>query len=307
MGKLTTLFRLLKEDRRVLGKAIALNISASRLSHILSDKAYVKLLYKLYFDKKLNLRNPETFNEKLQWIKLYERCNVYTQMVDKHTAKQYAAERIGSEHIIPTYKVWDTADDINFDELPDQFVMKCTHDSGSIVICRNKAELDWEKAIEKMRKGLTTDSFYYGREWPYKDVKPKIIVEKLLVDTKLNDLRDFKFFCFNGKAKCLKVDFGRYVEHRANYYDLDFNILPFGENECPPNPAVSIQKPGNFEKMIEMAEELAKNTSFLRVDFYNVEGQIYFGEMTFFPASGFGTFTDDKWDSILGSWIEIKK
>lgn len=306
MGKVKTFFRLLNEDRRILGKALALNISSSGLSHIIPDKLYVKLQYWLYFAKKLNLKNPKTFNEKLQWIKLYDRRDIYTQMVDKYTAKQYVSTHIGDEYVIPTYKVWDTIEEINFDELPNQFVMKCTHDSGSIVICRDKQALDKNSAIEKMRKGIATDSFYYGREWPYKNVKPRIIVEKLLIDTEYNDLRDYKFFCFNGKVKCFKVDFGRYVEHRANYYDPDFNLLPFGENECLPNPEVSIDRPQNFDVMIELAEKLANGTSFLRVDFYNVGGQIYFGEMTFFPASGFGTFTSDDWDENLGSWINLE-
>lgn len=305
MGKLQTLYHLLHGDRRVLGKAVALNISSSSLSHIIPDKLYVEMLYWLYFNKKLKLKEPKTFNEKLQWIKLYERRDVYTKMVDKYAAKKYAAERIGETHVVPTYALWNAVDEIKFDELPAKFVMKCTHDSGSYVICRNKEELDKDKAIEKIRKGFTTDSFYYGREWPYKDVKPRIIVEELLEDTKFNDLRDFKFFCFNGKVKCFKVDFDRFVDHRANYYDPDFNLLPFGENECPPKYEVIIERPKNFDKMLEMAEILAKDTSFLRVDFYNIDGKIYFGEMTFFPASGFGTFTDDRWDEKMGNWIEL--
>ncbi len=305
MGKLQTLRRLLGEDRRALRKAIALNVCRSKLFHALPDKAYVKLQYRIRFGKKLDLKNPKTYNEKLQWIKLYERRDVYTQMVDKDAAKAYAAERIGAEHIIPTYRTWDTVEEIRLEDLPDQFVMKCTHDSGSIVICRDKKTLDAGKAIEKIRKGLQTDPFYYGREWPYKNVKPKILAEKLLVDTKNNDLRDYKFFCFNGKAKCVKVDFGRYVEHRANYYDTDFQLLPFGENECPPDFKMAIEKPEHFEKMITLAETLAKGTSFLRVDFYNVDGKIYFGEMTFFPDSGFGTLTDDAWDAKLGSFMTL--
>ena len=306
MGRINTLITLLKvRDRKKIGKAIALNISSSNFFHLLSDKTYIELLYRCYFGKRLDLNNPLTFNEKQQWIKLYDRKDVYTKMVDKHLAKLYAAEKIGKEYVIKPYGVWSNFQDIDFDKLPNQFVIKCTHDSGSIVICKNKAELDVKKAKEKIERGLTTNPFYYGREWPYKNVVPKIIIEELLVDKKTGDLKDYKFFCFNGNVRCFKIDFGRFVNHRANYYDRNCKLLPFGEDECPPDESVCLDFPKEINDMIYLAEKLAEGTKFLRVDFYNVDGKIYFGEMTFFPASGFGTFTDAKWDRILGNWINL--
>ena len=308
MGQIRTVINLLKEgNKKKIGKAIALNISLSKFSHIIPDKYYLKLLYKCYFGKKLNLNDPLTFNEKLQWIKLYERKNIYTKMVDKAEAKKYASNIIGDKYIIKTYGVWEEFDDINFDKLPNQFVLKCTHDSGSVVICKDIKKFDRKKAKEKIEKGLCTDAYYYGREWPYKNVKPRIIAEELLIDNKTNDLKDYKFFCFNGKVQCFKIDFGRFVNHKANYYDRNCRLLPFGEDECPPDNTIVLPIPENFSEMISMAEKLSKNTSFLRVDFYNIEGKIYFGEMTFFPASGFGTFTSEKWDRKLGSWINLCK
>ncbi len=306
MGQFSTLLKLLKSgDKKKIGKAIALHISSMRIFHLLPDKEYLKLLYRCYFGRKLNLDTPCTFNEKQQWLKLFDRKNVYTEMVDKSLAKRYAAEKIGEEHIIKTYGVWDKFDDIDFDALPMQFVIKCTHDSGSIVICKNKEELDLLKVREKINHGLKTESFYYGREWPYKNVHPKIIAEELLVDAPSGDLKDYKFFCFNGVVKCFKIDFDRFINHRANYYDRDCRLLPFGEDDCPPDFNANLSFPAQIKDMIILAEKLAKGTKFLRVDFYNVNGKIYFGEMTFFPASGFGVFTDEKWDKILGDWINL--
>lgn len=306
MAQLNTIVKLIKSgNKKRIGKAIALNISMSRYSHFIPDRLYIRLLYRFYFGKKLNLRNPVTFNEKLQWIKLYERKPIYTQMVDKYWAKDYAAQRIGKEHIVKTYGVWDKFDDIDFDILPNQFVLKCTHDSGSIIICKDKNNLNMESTKKKLELGLATESFYYGREWPYKNVKPRIIAEELLVDTDSNDLKDYKFFCFNGHVKCLKIDFERFINHRANYYDRNCKLLPFGEDECPPDFGIKLSIPKNLYQMIVYAEKLAQGTSFLRVDFYNIAGKIFFGEMTFFPASGFGTFTDENWDKKMGDWLML--
>ena len=274
---------------------------------IKDDEWYIKTRYRLYVGKKLRLDAPETFNEKLQWLKLYDRKPIYTTMVDKCEAKKYVADIIGEEHIIPTIAVYDRVEDIDFDALPDQFVMKCTHDCGGLVICKDKGKLDKKTAVGKLRKCLNSKYYLRTREWPYMNVKPRIIAEQYMEDESGYELKDYKFFCFNGVVKCLKVDYNRYIDHHANYYDRDMNLLPFGEVVCTPDFNHVIEKPKNLEKMIELAEKLSKGMPFLRVDFYNISGKIYFGELTFFPASGMGKFTSEEWDYTLGSWIKLPK
>ena len=271
----------------------------------LPDKPYLKLRFRASMGKKLNLKNPQTFNEKLQWLKLYDRKPIYTTMVDKYEVKKYVAEKLGEEYIIPTLGVWDNFDDIDFDKLPDQFVLKCTHDSGGLVICKDKSKLDKCKAKLKIEKSLKHDYFKWGREWPYKDVKPRIIAEEYMEDNTLHELRDYKFFCFGGQVACYKVDFDRFIEHHANYFDRDGYLLEFGEVVCPPVYDRQIELPKTLPKMIEFAEKLSNEIPFLRADFYDVNGQVYFGELTFFPASGMGEFVPQEWDLKLGEWIHI--
>ena len=274
-------------------------------THNVDDEEYLKKIYKVRMGKDLNLDNPKTFNEKLQWLKLHDRKPEYTTMVDKYEVKKYVADIIGEEYIIPTLGVWDNVEDIELDKLPNQFVLKCTHDSGSIVICKDKSKLDFEAAKKKLKKGLKRNLFWYGREWPYKDVKPRIIAEKYLTDMQANDLYDYKFFCFGGTVRCFKVDFDRFIEHHANYYDLEGNILKFGEADLPPIPDKKIKMSKNIDKMVELAEKLTEQYPFLRADFYDANGKIYFGELTFFPASGLGKFTPEDWDLKLGEWIQL--
>ena len=275
------------------------------LGRLIPDDVYLKIKYKAVFNKRLDLNNPVTFNEKLQWLKLYDRNPRYIPMVDKYEAKKYVANIIGEEYIIPTLGVWDCFEEIDFDELPEQFVLKCTHDSGGIVICKNKACFDKEEARKKLSKSLKHNYYWSGREWPYKNVKPRIIAEKYMEEASSNELKDYKFFCFNGIARCFKVDYDRFVNHFANYFDTDGNMLPFGELTYPPNYSVKTALPDELGFMKKMSEVLAKDTNFLRVDFYDVNGKVYFGELTFYPMSGFGPFTDIEWDRILGSWIQL--
>ncbi len=306
MGKLKTLGRILKEDRGALGKAIASNISTSRLSHILSDKAYVKLIYRLYIGKKLNLKDPKTFNEKLQWLKLYDRKPEYTRMVDKYEAKRYVAELIGEEYIIPTLGVWDRVEDIDFDTLPEQFVLKCTHDSGSVVICRDKSNFDAKKAMELLEKKLKSNLFWHGREWPYKNLNPRIIAEEYMEDKKTAELRDYKFFCFNGEVKALFVAVDRQKsgeEVKFDFFDSDFNWLPFKQGH--PHASVRLEKPVCFEEMKNLASKLSAGIPHVRVDFYEVNGKIYFGEMTFFHFCGIIPFEPEEWDYKFGEWIKL--
>lgn len=271
----------------------------------LNDKLFLSIRYKSIFNKKLNLENPKSYNEKLQWLKLYDRKPIYTTMVDKYKVKKYVSDIIGEEYIIPTLGIYNKFDDINFDELPNQFVIKCTHDSGGLVIIKDKKKLNIQEVRKKINKCLKKNFYYSGREWPYKNVKPRIIIEKYMVDDVEKELRDYKFFCFNGNVKFFKVDFNRFIEHHANYYDVNLNIMPFGELDYLPDYKKKIDLSSNIYRMIELAEKMSQNIPFVRIDFYNVNGKIYFGEITFYPASGFGKFEPEQWDTKIGEWIKI--
>lgn len=273
----------------------------------MSDEDYIKLMFNARLGYTLNLEAPKTFNEKLQWLKLHDHNPLYPKLVDKYEVKKYVADKIGNQYIIPTIGIWEHFNDIDFNSLPNQFVLKCTHDSGGLVICKDKSKIDYKAAKRKIEKFMKRNYYYHGREWPYKYVKPRIIAEKYMIDEAVSELRDYKFFCFNGVCKCMKVDFDRFSGHRANYYDRDGNLLDLGEKICPPNKEKNIILPQNKEKMISLAEKLSKDIPFLRVDFYDVNGYIYFGELTFFPASGLGAFTDEVWDYKLGNWLQLKE
>lgn len=270
----------------------------------LSDEKYLKLVYFVEFKKKLDLNNPQTFNEKLQWLKLYDRKDIYTTMVDKYEAKKYVANIIGEKYIIPTLGIYDKFDDINLDSLPNQFVIKCTHDSGSVVIVKDKSKFNYLEAKKKINKGLKNNSFYYGREWPYKNVKPRIIIEKYMEDNSTKELRDYKFFCFNGEPKFMFMATDRQIgATKFNFYDLDFNLLPFIQGH--PNDTRKIEKPKSFNKMIELSKKISPKNPQIRVDFYEINGKVYFGELTFFHYSGFTKFEPDEWDYKFGKYIEL--
>lgn len=277
----------------------------SRNMIYMEDTAFLKLKYKNIIGEKLNLNNPQTFNEKLQWLKLNDRKDIYTTMVDKYEVKKYVSDVIGEKYIIPTLGIYNSFDEIDFEKLPNKFVVKCTHDSGSTIICKDKKKFDIKKAKKKINKALKYNYYYAGREWPYKNVKPRIIIEEYIEDYELKDLRDYKFFCFNGKVNLFKVDFNRFLEHRANYYDKNLKLLEFGEEVCPPDFEKKIEIPKDIMKMILLAEKLANGTKFVRIDFYYTNKKIYFGEMTFYPASGFGKFIPDSWDERLGEMINL--
>ncbi len=272
----------------------------------LSDRAYLKLLYRANFGKKLRLDAPQSFNEKLQWLKLYDRKPEYIAMVDKYEVKKYVAEIIGEEYIIPTLGVWDRVEDIDFDSLPNQFVLKCTHDSGGLVICRDKSQLDVEKAKDKLKKSLKNSFYYQYREWPYKDVKPRIIAEEYMEDSSTGELRDYKFFCFDGVAKALFVATERQKageEVKFDFYDINFEHLDFRQGH--PNSKEKIQKPETFDKMRELGEKLSKGIPHVRVDFYEVDGKTYFGELTFYHFAGLVPFEPEEWDYAFGEWIKL--
>lgn len=273
----------------------------------LNDEKYLKLLYQSKFDKRLEIHNPKTFNEKLQWLKLYDRKDIYTKMVDKYEVKEYVKNIIGEEYIISTIGLYNKFEEIDFDKLPNQFVIKCTHDSGSTIICKDKKKLNIKEVKNKIERCLNTNFFYAFREWPYKNIKPKILIEKYMEDKETRELRDYKFFCFEGKVKLFKIDFNRNTNHRANYFDENGILQKFGEVICPPDYKKKLDLPINLKRMIELAEKLSKNFLFLRVDFYETNGKIYFGELTFYPSAGFGKFEPEEWDRKIGDMIDLAR
>ena len=272
----------------------------------MSDEDYIKRKYKLSFGKELNLDSPQTYNEKLQWLKLNYRKPVMTAMVDKYEVKKYIADLIGDEYIIPTLGVWERFEDIDFDKLPNQFVLKCTHDSGGVIICKDKSELDKIKAQKKLEKCLKMNYYYQNREWPYKDVNPRIIAEQYMEDESGYELKDYKFFCFDGEVKALFIATDRGVEGeetKFDFFDADFNHLPFTNGH--PNANREIKKPLSFDEMKVLASKLSKGFPHLRVDFYDINGKIYFGELTFYHWSGLTPFVPEEWDYTFGSWIKL--
>lgn len=277
-----------------------------KFSRCYSDEKYLKRLFKLKMGKNLNLDNPQTFCEKLQWLKLYNRKPEYTQMVDKYEAKKYVANIIGEEYIIPTLGVWDRLEDIDWDSLPNQFVLKTTHGGGGggVVICRDKSIFNIEDARKKLNKSFKQSIYKNYREWPYKNVKPRIIAEEY-VTSGGDYINDYKFFCFNGKPKAMLVASGRYVEPETcfDYFDMEFNHLPFEQGG--PNYNKPIEKPRLFDEMKDIAEKLSANIVHARIDLYDVNGLVKFGEITFFDSSGMAAFNPEEWDYTFGSWIKL--
>ena len=281
---------------------IAISFARRGWLDVLSDKAYLSVMYRAKLNKKINWKEPKTFNEKLQWLKLHNRKDIHTVMADKVAVKSYLAEIIGEEFIIKTYGVWERFEDIDFNTLPDQFVLKCNHDSGSVLVCTEKAALDLEKTKAIFTRGLKSNAYDYGREWPYKNIVPKIFAEELIRDEDHGVLPVYKFFCFHGKPRLIQtIQNDKQPNESVDYFDLEWNRLDIRQDF--PNSAVPFAKPDQLPKMIQLAEKLSKEEPFLRVDFYAVKGNVYFSEFTFFTDSGFGQFYPEKWDVILGSWI----
>jgi len=274
----------------------------------MNDKTYLRLFYRGTMGKKLNLKDPKTFNEKLQWLKLYDRKPEYSKMVDKYEAKLYVADKIGEEYIVPNFGVWDNFDDIDFDKLPDQFVLKCTHDCGGLVICKDKSKLDINGAREKINKCLKREYFWGSREWPYKAVKPRIIAEAYMEDEKTAELRDYKFFSFDGEAKVMFIASDRQTEGtetKFDFFDMEYNHLPFTNGH--PNADILPEKPETFDKMRELAGKLSEGIPQVRVDFYEVNGHIYFGELTFSHWGGIVPFDPEEWDYKMGDMIKLNE
>lgn len=274
---------------------------------IRDDEIYLKVYCRLSGLKNVDFDNPKTFNEKLQWLKLHNRRPEYIQMVDKVAVKDYVASVIGEEYVIPTLGVWDNPNDIEWDKLPNQFVLKTNHDGGSngIVVCKDKSILNKQKALKELKRSFNRNSYLIGREWPYKMVKHKVFAEQYMEDQQCGELRDYKFFCFDGEAKILFIATGRgAVEHAYfNYFDADFK--PLNIKNGHPISSEAITKPQSFELMKELSSKLSKGIPHVRVDFYEVDGHPYFGEFTFFHMGGTGRFEPEEWNKKMGSWITL--
>ncbi|MBP5768238.1 MAG: hypothetical protein J6W51_03910 [Fibrobacter sp.] len=256
---------------------------------------------------KLDLSNPKSFSEKIQWLKLNNRNPLYTTLVDKYAVKNYVAKIIGEDHIIPILGVWNSAEKIDFDSLPNKFVLKTTNGGGgNVLVCKNKLTLNREASIKKMDMQLKQRSIYKTyREWPYKNVTPRIIAEKYMEDEN-GELNDYKFFCFNGKPQYCQVIRDRFTKETIDFYDLEWNHMPFvGLNPVVENGLNPVEKPRCLKALIEACESLSEGIPFVRVDFFVINNQFYFGEMTFYPASGLGEFRPMEWNNRLGDLIKL--
>lgn len=308
MSKITTAIKQLRTDRGEFMASIVTNFL-----RWLPDAPYLKLLYRFKMGHRLDLKSPKTFTEKIQWLKLYNRKPEYTTMVDKYAVKQYVANIIGEEYIIPTLGVWDKPEDVDWENLPNQFVLKTTHGGGGggVVICRDKKIFDKNAAIDKLNESLSSDIYRGLREWPYKNVPKRIIAEKFMAPEKSSapkDLPDYKFFCFNGEPKYCQVIRDRHTKETIDFYDMDWNHMLFvGLNPLARNGLTPVARPGNLDEMKDICRKLADPKSFVRVDLYVIDDKSYFGELTLYPASGMGVFTPEEWNSKLGDLLTLPK
>lgn len=279
---------------------------ANGLLNYVPDKLYLKTVFKAETGYKLNLNNPRTYNEKLQWLKLYDRKPIYTTFCDKYAVREYVKNTVGEEYLVPLLGVYNTPDEIYWDDLPQQFVLKCTNGCGTNIICRDKSQLDIEQSTKKLSKWLKKSLFWMGREWAYKNIVPKIICEELIQTEDGKSPKDYKFLCFNGEPKLVQLHTDRFGNYTMDYYDAEWNKTEICKKGLPGSNAVA-DKPLRFEIMLYIAQVLSKEATFARVDLYNEKGRILFGEITLYPTSGFSVFTDEKYDYLLGRWINLPK
>lgn len=272
----------------------------------MSDEEYTKKIYRIMVGRELNLTNPQTYTEKLQWLKLNDRKPEYTMMQDKYGVRDYIAKTIGEEYLVPLLGVWNDVNDIDFDQLPNQFVLKCNHDCASVIICRDKKALDIEFAKNKLNTCLHKNYYYSSREWAYKNIKPVIIAEKYMYNKNGEPLIDYKFFCFSGKAQMVYLGTGEphTDQQRIDYFDMEFNHLPIKRGAIPWSDQ-QLVKPKGFEELITLAEKLAGSIPFIRVDFYLIDDHPYFGEFAFYPSAGLSEFIPHEWEKKVGEWIQL--
>lgn len=271
-----------------------------------SDETYLRWYYYLNIHKKLNLSNPQTFNEKINWLKLYDHNPLYTTLVDKLRVKDFVAGKIGQDHVIKTIDVWESVDEIDWNKLPNRFVLKTNHGGGNVgvIICRDKSCFDIRQAKKKLALALKQNLYFSSREWPYKNIKPMIFAEEYMED-EYGELRDYKFFCFNGKCKMLFVATERQSREEPffNFFDQSFHSLPFKQGH-PVNPVIP-EKPAGFESMVNIAEKLSEGLPHVRIDLYVINGKVYFGEYTFYHFAGVMPFEPSEWDLKIGKWLRL--
>lgn len=288
-------------------------LSKTKIDRFISDKKYLSLLYRCLMSKKLNLENPQTFNEKIQWLKLYYRNPIYHYLVDKASVKQIVAEKIGRQYVIETIGVWDRFEDIIIEDLPNQFVLKTTHSGGNsgVVICKDKSQFDIKVAKLKLNKSLKESSYWPGREWPYKSIKPRIIAEPYLSDNSEANhegLTDYKFSCFNGMADNVMVCIDRHIgDTKFYFFDKSWNLLRINKRGLEAPKGFTLPKPEKIDEMFDVASKLSEGFPYSRVDLYYVNNKVYFGEITFFPDSGFDSNLLPITDEYIASKIILKK
>lgn len=270
----------------------------------LTDEEYIKKDYKRKLGREPDLINPRGYNDKLQWLKLNWYDPLAVKCADKYGVREYVAEKIGEKYLNQLYGVYESVDEIDLDQLPKSFVLKGTHGCGFNIICKDKTAMNWRKELRRMRRWLKTNYFWKSREWVYKDIKPRIVCERYLEDKESGQLFDYKIFCFGGEPKIIQVDFDRFKNHRRNLYDLDWNLLDV-EIKYPRDNSVIIEKPDKLELLLDLSRKLSREFPHVRVDFYYVEGKIYFGELTFFHASGTGKFKPEEFDYVMGDWLKL--
>lgn len=292
-----SLIKYLKDPFRALGALVRAT------SCIWPDKVYISLLYRFKLGEKMNWKSPQTYNEKLQWLKLYNRNPLYTEMVDKVKAKEYVASIIGEEYIIPTLGVWNNPYEIDFNALPNRFVLKCNHNSGlGMYICKDKSQMDVVRVLKNLRKGLKQNYYMNHREWPYKSVKRKVFAEKYMEDDG-DALTDYKFFCFNGTPQFMYISKDASAYPTTDFFDMNWNHLTIRMKD--PNAKLLPEEPVKFEEMKELAKKLSAGIPHVRIDFYVIDNQIYFGEFTFFHNAGYSKIEPKEWNYKIGKWLEL--
>lgn len=295
--------KVLKDPNYVIGKWMK-----QHHPRWMCDRWYLKIMWWQWMGYKLDLKHPRTFNEKLQWLKLYDRKPEYTLMADKFRVKEWVSGMIGEEYVIPTLVRWDSAKDISIDSLPNRFVLKCNHDSGSTIVCRDKTTFDLDDAKEKLETALEQNYYWTSREWPYKKIKRCILAEQFVENENegphaaISDLISYKFMCFDGEPRLMYLTV-KNDDIWEDYFDMDFKPLKL--KRWYRNSGMDFKKPDNWEKMIEIARVLSKDTRFLRVDLYEINGKVYFSECTFYDWAGFCKIDPKEWDLRMGSWIKL--
>lgn len=282
------------------------------IGYLFPDKALVKCLYKDYEGRKINLRNPKDLNEKLQWLKLYDHNPLYTKLVDKYEVRSYIQNAIGKKYLMDCYGIWDSFDEIDFATLPDKFILKCTHTSGGNVICNNKNEFNYREAKDKIDKYLKNDYYLCGREWPYKHVPHRVMAEELIENKDKSPLIDYKFYCYGGEPRYFMYSVGEYSHNVRNLkYDLKGNCIDYLFKEHPALESDKINLPRNLDEMVSVSRELClglcKDAQHVRIDLYNIDGRIVFGEITFYSGSGFIHIKSKSFSEKMASYIDLSK